>query len=312
MKKTILASAVSLALIGSSFVYAQNADILNGVVTSTTVTTTNSRDTAQITCQAPGQHLRLGDGLRNGRTEEVKKLQTILIERGHLSGTATGYFGLQTFSAVKKFQKEEGVSPTGYVGPLTLQKIKDRCEGPIAICDYAAPPAGCNYVAGPDYNPRTQCGMVLSCGGTDPYTPPANCSSWYDGCNTCGRQFPGGPAFCTLRACVSPNDETFVSSGAKCNAYFDTTKTCTALGKTYTEGQSTSCIDAGNGQIACIADATHVCRSGTWKIEGGLPPVRIKPTEPVACTMEARLCANGSMMPRDSNCGWHPEQCPAY
>ena len=32
-----------------------------------------------------------------------------------------------------------------------------------AICDYAAPPQGCNYVSGPNYDPVTSCGMILSC-----------------------------------------------------------------------------------------------------------------------------------------------------
>lgn len=31
------------------------------------------------------------------------------------------------------------------------------------ICDYTPPPTGCNYVQGPNYNPTTHCGMVLSC-----------------------------------------------------------------------------------------------------------------------------------------------------
>ena len=312
MKKTILASTLALALIGSSFVYAQNS--ASSIEPISIISSKPADVMPARKCEVPGLKLGLGDGSRNKRDGEVKKLQQQLIERGHLSGSATGYFGPLTFAAVKKLQKEEGVSMTGYVGPLTLEKIKNKCGSvPVYVCDYAAPPSGCSYVAGPKYNSKTQCGMVLSCDGNTLYEPPANCSSWYDGCNTCGRQSPGGPAFCTLRACISPNDGTSVSSGAKCNAYFDTGKTCNAFGKTYTEGQSTSCIEASNGQKACIADAAHVCRSGVWKIEGGLPPVKpffpIKPTEPIACTMEARLCADGSMMPRDSQCGWHPEQC---
>lgn len=47
----------------------------------------------------------------------------------------------------------------------------------------------------------------------------------------------------------------------------------------------------GNGSSTCKSDD---CR-----------PTRI------VCTMEARLCANGTVMPRDKSCGWHPEQCPA-
>jgi hypothetical protein len=33
------------------------------------------------------------------------------------------------------------------------------------------------------------------------------------------------------------------------------------------------------------------------------------PPSGIMCTMEARLCADGTMMPRDNMCGWHPEGC---
>ena len=36
---------------------------------------------------------------------------------------------------------------------------------------------------------------------TDPASD-LRCKSWYDGCNTCSREYPGGPAACTLRACA--------------------------------------------------------------------------------------------------------------
>lgn len=34
---------------------------------------------------------------------------------------------------------------------------------PIAMCDYAAPPEGCEYIEGPEYNKTSGCGMELSC-----------------------------------------------------------------------------------------------------------------------------------------------------
>lgn len=37
------------------------------------------------------------------------------------------------------------------------------------MCEYAAPPEGCTYVAGPTYDPATQCGLILQC----PSIPPA-------------------------------------------------------------------------------------------------------------------------------------------
>lgn len=41
---------------------------------------------------------------------------------------------------------------------------------------------------------------------------------------------------------------------------------------------------------------------------GGVNP---NPTpNPIICTMEARLCNDGSVMPRDPNCTWRPDRCP--
>lgn len=45
----------------------------------------------------------------------------------------------------------------------TLTPMPTPTREPIAICDYAAPPAGCSYVPGPNYNRETSCGMVLAC-----------------------------------------------------------------------------------------------------------------------------------------------------
>ncbi len=37
---------------------------------------------------------------------------------------------------------------------------------------------------------------------------------------------------------------------------------------------------------------------------------KLKPgMEKIACTMEARLCSDGSMMPRGANCEWYPNKC---
>ena len=42
------------------------------------------------------------------------------------------------------------------------------------------------------------------------------CKSWYDGCNSCAREYPGGPAICTLRACTPES-----MTRPYCTAYFD-------------------------------------------------------------------------------------------
>lgn len=59
------------------------------------------------------------------RSSEVMLLQQKLQELGYFSSTIqpTGYFGLVTRKAAQDFQRDNGVSTTGYVGPLTRQAL---------------------------------------------------------------------------------------------------------------------------------------------------------------------------------------------
>lgn len=51
---------------------------------------------------------------------QVKAMQDLLTQKGFLaSGNSTGNFGPLTFAAVKAYQAANGISVTGYVGPLT-------------------------------------------------------------------------------------------------------------------------------------------------------------------------------------------------
>ena len=55
---------------------------------------------------------------------EVRRLQQFLVAKGYLSSDlATGNFFTRTRLAVKKFQANNGLPSTGYVGPLTRQVI---------------------------------------------------------------------------------------------------------------------------------------------------------------------------------------------
>ena len=57
---------------------------------------------------------------------EVVSLQTFLIEKGFLNipnGVAKGYFGAKTKIALKAYQKENGINPTGYFGATTRAKF---------------------------------------------------------------------------------------------------------------------------------------------------------------------------------------------
>jgi len=65
---------------------------------------------------------RSRDVLTNG---DVSALQDFLQAKGYLNSEPTGFFGLVTLGAVKKFQSDNAISPTGYVGTITSGKIKD-------------------------------------------------------------------------------------------------------------------------------------------------------------------------------------------
>lgn len=54
------------------------------------------------------------------RGKEVTAIQNALKERGLFDGEATGYYGTKTQTAVKRFQKQKGLTVDGIAGPQTL------------------------------------------------------------------------------------------------------------------------------------------------------------------------------------------------
>src|SRR5258708_24721218 len=60
---------------------------------------------------------------------DVVALQNILKDNGYLDGDATGDFDATTKQAVKDFQTDNGISPTGTVGPKTRAKLFDENTG---------------------------------------------------------------------------------------------------------------------------------------------------------------------------------------
>lgn len=59
------------------------------------------------------------------QNSDVKQLQQFLIDRGFLTGDATGNFFSSTLKAVKDYQTSVSISSTGYVGALTRTKINN-------------------------------------------------------------------------------------------------------------------------------------------------------------------------------------------
>jgi len=69
---------------------------------------------------------------KNSTVAEVAKLQTFLTLYGYMSVWPTGFFGLNTESAVKTFQANNGIDVRGWAGPATRSKIAEiTCKGDI-------------------------------------------------------------------------------------------------------------------------------------------------------------------------------------
>jgi murein L,D-transpeptidase YcbB/YkuD len=55
---------------------------------------------------------------------DVVELQKRLRAEGFFTHpTDTGLFGPATFAAVQQYQRKYGINPTGYVGPMTREKL---------------------------------------------------------------------------------------------------------------------------------------------------------------------------------------------
>ena len=57
------------------------------------------------------------------RGKEVRAIQQELKDRGLFHDDVTGYYGPVTQAAVKRFQKQQGISQTGIAGPATLKAL---------------------------------------------------------------------------------------------------------------------------------------------------------------------------------------------
>lgn len=69
--------------------------------------------------------VNLRQGIKDvGANKHVYQLQSLLKEKGYLAVNPTGYFGALTTRAVKNLQKDNAISQTGTVGPLTRALIK--------------------------------------------------------------------------------------------------------------------------------------------------------------------------------------------
>ncbi len=63
-------------------------------------------------------------------SNDVRSLQRFLVARGYMTGSANGYYDQATYSAVQRFQSDNGLSATGVVDSATRQRIQTlSCGG---------------------------------------------------------------------------------------------------------------------------------------------------------------------------------------
>ena len=115
LKKYIVSLVALIALLYSgNFAFAQN------------LTDGDTSNDICINLQTSILRFRSNEASTNG---EVSLLQDFLIDKGYLSGSPTGFYGRLTVNAVKSYQREIGVSPTGNVGALTKSFImRETCD----------------------------------------------------------------------------------------------------------------------------------------------------------------------------------------
>ena len=98
-------------------------------VTLALITIINPVSASNTSCTDLSYNLR--QGARDAQTSgSVTKLQNYLQQINYLSTSPSGYFGAMTLKAVQKFQSDNDISSTGYVGPTTRNSIKRlSCSG---------------------------------------------------------------------------------------------------------------------------------------------------------------------------------------
>ncbi len=131
MKNNIFAlSALGLVFaVGASAAAPAFAQVATTITTQTSVSQATSspitsNDHLILNCSVPSANLWFGKS-DSATSRDVYALQNFLFREGYLSSysSLTGHFGPLTLSAVKKFQKAHGITPTGYMGALTRAQI---------------------------------------------------------------------------------------------------------------------------------------------------------------------------------------------
>ncbi len=341
MNKKLLISAsllVSALFFGTYFSSAYTT--VDGVTNDRN--TTPIREIISSTACLDLKSNNLGYGSSDRTTNgEVSRLQSFLLSSSLLKTQTLGNFGPSTLASVRQYQRANGISSSGYVGTLTKQKIKEQtCNvsndaqeiNPLntftppkgsstpprtfgAICSYPAPPYGCSYIQGENFDPQTQCGLKLDCSG--------------GGVRDMDKPTLPKPIVCTMEARICPDGSMMSRNSQTCEWLGCSVATSTP---TKPFGCSREIKYCPSGEVMqrggdCqwrpseCQENPIICKSPMRYCPDGSPMKQgancewkeneCKKVPPFACLDVMRYCPDGSAMPRGNGCDWRPGDCPA-
>ncbi len=267
---------------------------------TTSSTTTGFMPSKHRICSILARNLSQGT-----RGDDVRGLQEFLSAEGYLSANATGFFGPLTAQAIAKWQSSEGVSSVGTFGPVSRERIKAWCGGGNTGCTKEYMPV---CASKPIVCITTPCNPIQRTYGNRCAMSADGATFVHEGiCRDIGNRPPvissfSGPA--TL-AIDTPGTWTIQASGAEGQA----------LSYRVTWGDEFRALPASSNAI--VADTfvqtttfTHsYAQAGTYTVavivsdESGAQAkttstVKVGGYQPVACTMDAMQCSNGSWVGR--------------
>jgi peptidoglycan hydrolase-like protein with peptidoglycan-binding domain len=85
--------------------------------------TSSSTSSKHTSSKKSGKHTKKVKGQAAPTPERITEIQDALAKKGVFSGTPTGKWDDSTVDAMKHFQTSNGLSPTGKLDALTLQKL---------------------------------------------------------------------------------------------------------------------------------------------------------------------------------------------
>ncbi|MCC6946904.1 MAG: peptidoglycan-binding protein [Bradyrhizobiaceae bacterium] len=101
-------------------VCAKNPDAL---VETVTYDVLRSLAAARVKGNSPMAQVKSGKASAEVRRETLARMQEQLIKLGHLEGTADGNYGPRTETALKAFQRQQGLAQTGVPDSVTIVRL---------------------------------------------------------------------------------------------------------------------------------------------------------------------------------------------